>query len=254
MQLDWWTLGLQAVNFLVLVWLLWRFLFRPVKRIIVRREEVAAAARGELEEAKQQAEKEKADYEAARAELAEERREMLEKLRSEIAQEREGKLEEAQAKAEQIVKEAREQATEERKQARKALKSEIAELAVDMAAHLLRTIDTEAYDSLLLNGIWRRLAELSSAERRRLQNSLEADNARIVVTTAQPLSEAAQADWAEKVRKALGQDEAGIAFREDKTLIGGAEVELPHDVVKFSLADQLARSKDALEQDGEAAG
>ena len=30
MQIDWWTLGLQAVNALVLVWLLAHFLFRPV--------------------------------------------------------------------------------------------------------------------------------------------------------------------------------------------------------------------------------
>ena len=30
MQIDWWTLGLQTVNALVLIWLLSRFLFRPI--------------------------------------------------------------------------------------------------------------------------------------------------------------------------------------------------------------------------------
>ncbi|PPC85052.1 MAG: ATPase, partial [Methylocystis sp.] len=34
MRFDWWTLGLQTVNFAVLVWLLHRLLYRPVLRMI----------------------------------------------------------------------------------------------------------------------------------------------------------------------------------------------------------------------------
>ena len=34
MHLDWWTIGLQTVNFAVLVWLLHRFLYKPVLGII----------------------------------------------------------------------------------------------------------------------------------------------------------------------------------------------------------------------------
>ena len=34
MRIDWWTLALQAANFLVLVWLLQHFLYRPVQAII----------------------------------------------------------------------------------------------------------------------------------------------------------------------------------------------------------------------------
>ena len=36
MRIDWWTLALQAVNVLILVWLLGRFLFRPVMDAIVQ--------------------------------------------------------------------------------------------------------------------------------------------------------------------------------------------------------------------------
>lgn len=41
MTIDWWTLGLQTVNVLVLVWILARFLFRPVARIIADRQAAA---------------------------------------------------------------------------------------------------------------------------------------------------------------------------------------------------------------------
>lgn len=35
--MDWWTLAFQAVNFLVLVWLLQHFLYQPVMEIMERR-------------------------------------------------------------------------------------------------------------------------------------------------------------------------------------------------------------------------
>ena len=41
MKIDWWTLGLQAVNVLILVWLLSRFLFKPVAAIIAERQQAA---------------------------------------------------------------------------------------------------------------------------------------------------------------------------------------------------------------------
>ena len=39
MQIDWLTVAAQIVNFLVLVWLLQRFLYRPITEAMARREE-----------------------------------------------------------------------------------------------------------------------------------------------------------------------------------------------------------------------
>jgi F-type H+-transporting ATPase subunit b len=58
MQFDWWTLALQTVNFLILVWLLHRFLYKPVLGIVdARRAEIDAQyADARKVEAKAQAE------------------------------------------------------------------------------------------------------------------------------------------------------------------------------------------------------
>jgi F-type H+-transporting ATPase subunit b len=42
MRIDWWTLALQTFNVLVLVWILSRFLFRPVASMIEQRQAAAA--------------------------------------------------------------------------------------------------------------------------------------------------------------------------------------------------------------------
>ena len=67
MRIDWWTLGLQTVNVLILIWILSRFLFRPVVAIIEQRQAAAAKLLGDAEAAKRQA---VAAREAAEAESA----------------------------------------------------------------------------------------------------------------------------------------------------------------------------------------
>ena len=42
MRIDWWTLGLQTINVLVLVWILGRVFFRPLADIVAARRAEAA--------------------------------------------------------------------------------------------------------------------------------------------------------------------------------------------------------------------
>ena len=45
MLIDWFTVGAQAVNFIILVWLLKRFLYKPILNAIDEREKGIAAQR-----------------------------------------------------------------------------------------------------------------------------------------------------------------------------------------------------------------
>ncbi|MDR3453737.1 MAG: F0F1 ATP synthase subunit B, partial [Rhodoferax sp.] len=67
MKIDWWTLGLQAINVVVLVWLLSRFLFKPVAAIIAERQAAAARLLSEAQAARDAAQRER---DAAGAETA----------------------------------------------------------------------------------------------------------------------------------------------------------------------------------------
>jgi len=56
MHIDWWTLGLQTVNAVILIWFLARFLFRPVADAIAGRQEAAGRLLAEAKAAKTAAE------------------------------------------------------------------------------------------------------------------------------------------------------------------------------------------------------
>ena len=56
MPIDWWTLALQTVNVLILVWLLARFFCRPVAAMIVaKRQEQASKLLADAVAARQEA-------------------------------------------------------------------------------------------------------------------------------------------------------------------------------------------------------
>ncbi len=97
MKLDAWTISLQAVNFLVLAWLLHRFLYAPIQEVLARRKQELEEAklRGEAAEAK--AEEVRRALEAERSELAREREREMERVHAELERERSQRLEAAAA-------------------------------------------------------------------------------------------------------------------------------------------------------------
>ena len=77
MHLDWWTLALQTVNVLVLIWILARFFFRPIADVIAKRQRETDKLFADAEAARRQAAAARGEAEKARAEVAAERDRLL---------------------------------------------------------------------------------------------------------------------------------------------------------------------------------
>jgi len=248
MQIDWWTLALQAVNFLVLVWLLWRFLYRPVREVIAQRKQRAEQAMAEAAEKESDAEAARQRYEKARADLAEERQDALKKIHGEWDAERRKLLEEAKSEAAGMMEAARESLAKEREATLKEVRERVADLAVEFAAELLRKVGSQASSGAYLARIERRLEELPEVELARLRDDLAAADAVLTVATATPLAPEEREAWAERFGARLGQDHR-VEFAADPQILGGAELRFPHAVLKFTLADQLRQAREALRED-----
>jgi len=64
MLIDWFTVGAQALNFLILVWLLKHFLYKPILNAIDAREKGIAAQLADATTKKAEAEKEQAEFQS----------------------------------------------------------------------------------------------------------------------------------------------------------------------------------------------
>jgi flagellar biosynthesis/type III secretory pathway M-ring protein FliF/YscJ len=83
MQIDWLTVAAQIVNFLVLVWLLQRFLYRPITRAMARREERIETRLSEAKAAREEVEAEAGRLREQQQALEASREEMLSEARQE---------------------------------------------------------------------------------------------------------------------------------------------------------------------------
>jgi F-type H+-transporting ATPase subunit b len=69
MLIDWFTVAAQAVNFLILVWLMKRFLYKPILNAIDAREKKIAATVADASKQKADAEGEKNEFKKKNADL-----------------------------------------------------------------------------------------------------------------------------------------------------------------------------------------
>jgi F-type H+-transporting ATPase subunit b len=99
MLIDWFTVGAQLLNFLILVWLLRRFLYKPVRDAIDAREKRIAAELADAAAKKAEARQEHDDFQTKNKAFDEQRNAMLAKVVAEAAVQRERLLNEARQAA-----------------------------------------------------------------------------------------------------------------------------------------------------------
>lgn len=245
MQFDWWTFALQLVNFLVLVWLLWRFLYMPVREVIEKRKELAGQAFAQAELREGEAEAARQRFEEDRGKLVKERQDMLKEMHETLDAERQAALSEASKKAEELMAAARETIAEEQQRVLIEMREEVATLAVELAAGIMRKAGSSAPNGFFLEMLEEKIEGMSADDRERLLKDLAPDAAQLTVATAAPLTPEEKEQWTEHLADRLGKA-ARTEFVADPGLLGGVELRFPHTVLKFSWSDQLRKAEDLL--------
>lgn len=165
MGIDWITVAAQIVNFLVLAWLLKRFLYRPVVEAMQKREEGIASRLAQAEQRERQAQAEAAAYRGKMAAIDREREAQLGQAREEAERERHALLEKARSEAR--ASRERWQHDLEREQADfdAALAREMAEAAIDVARRALGDLADARLEAQALAALAQRLHALPDDER-----------------------------------------------------------------------------------------
>lgn len=102
MLIDWFTVGAQALNFLILVWLLKRFLYKPILNAINARENRIAAALADADAKKAEAQKERDEFHNKNKSFDEQCGALLGKATGEAKAERDRLLGEARKEADSL--------------------------------------------------------------------------------------------------------------------------------------------------------
>lgn len=237
MHLDPTTLALQLVNFLVLVWLLHRFLFRPVLAAIDKRDADLTQRRTQAEALAAEAAATRSAVEAERQSLAKQAAELRATAQAEAEAERRRLLDAARQSADALRAAASSQLAAERVQAEADLTKQAADLATALAGRLLADARPDLADRVLAEALCQQLAPLSAAEK----SNLLAGPGGVTLASARPLP----ADLQSSLTAALGPDIA-ITWTVDPALIAGVELSAPHHLIHQSWRAALAGARERL--------
>jgi F-type H+-transporting ATPase subunit b len=249
MRFDWWTLALQTVNFAVLVWLLHRFLYKPVLRTIDARRSELDAQRADTARDEAEAKTRLATIDAERAGIAAERAAALKEAAAQAEEAAAARRAQAEREAAALLAETRKTLAAERDKVLAEARNAALDLGVEVARRLLAEVPTEMRAETWLTRIEQHLAGLSDPERAELRMGLNGGTLHVV--TAMPLPEAVANEWRTHLRDAVGED-LSITFDVDEALVAGTELHFPQAILRFSWRGALTAMRAEIESHGNA--
>jgi len=241
MQVDGFTLLAQVVNFLILVYLLKRFLYRPIINAMDRREAGIAARMNQAEQLQQAAQAERERYQQEQQKLTEQRQQWLDEARSEADAERQAQLAEARREIErsrqQWLGELRREQEQFLNDVRRQLGTELCTLTQQALSEMA---DVELQDRLIAVFL-RRLRALPESQRAELRHT----DLRII--SAQPLDSARRTQLQTELANILG-DAQIKRFEQQPELVCGIALRTPQGELSWDLSDYLAGLNDRLRE------
>ena len=239
MEFDWVTFALEIVNFLVLVWILKRFLYEPVLQTIARRK--AGIERSLADAAARHAEAEALEL-RYRDRLADWEKEKL-GLRAQAAAEIEAERARRMAALQDVLEKegARRRAVDERQaqEWRGRLERQAVEQGAQFAARLLARLASPELETRLVAVALEDLAQLSGPQMQAVRAACRDGQERIVMTSAFPLPEAARGALVEGLARAAAARPVA-EFVEDPGLLAGLRIDIGPWVMHANLRDELS--------------
>lgn len=219
MQIDWLTVGAQIVNFLVLVWLLKRFLYGPIIRAMDRREERISNRLQEADQREQEAEAQSKQYLDKREQLEQREQELLVQARQKADKEQEQRLEAARSEVDKQRARWRQQIESEKNDFLNNLRRHLSDGVQTVSRKALTDMADAELEAQVARTFIRRMEAMAEEERKKVANSEEP----ILVLSAFELDSTIRGKITRALHKLLST-EAEVKYDRSPDLLCGIEL------------------------------
>lgn len=250
MSIDWFTFAAQIANFLLLVWLLKRFLYGPVTRAMEERQRLIQGKISDADAARADAEHAAAEHRSLIAELQHTREELLAQAGREVDDWRDYHTNLARTDIDSARSEWIKALEREKTLFTKELRQQAVVHVRNVAQHILQQLASTSLEEQIVAVFLERLSDSGQASAEKLSQAAAADGEAVCIRTALELSPEQQSQIREAVRREIaGLDDSRFRFVTDADLICGIELQ----TAGFKLAWTAAESLESLHADFQAA-
>jgi F-type H+-transporting ATPase subunit b len=232
-----WTFLLEAVNFVVLAYVLHRLLYRPLRQAVEERREAARRVQAEAEKARQEAATLQQQLQTEKADQERQRQELLRQAHDQAEADRRRLLAETEQLLQRRQEEVRQALERECAETLRAVRQEVVGQAVDLTRRLLhQSCDATLHRQLVLRLV-EELQRLPGPERERLRTQWQPEDG-VLLETASELDDASLQQLTGVVEAILGRP-VPLTAQPRPDLLGGARLRVGGHVWDASLAGQL---------------
>ncbi len=239
MLINWFTVLAQAINFLILVWLLKRFLYKPILNAIDEREKGIATQLAEAEAKVSEAQKERDDFQHKNEAFDRERAALLKKATDEAIAERQRLLGEARKDADALRAKRQDALRDEQRSLSQEIvrrtQKEVFAITRKTLADLANTSLEERMGDVLV----RRVRALSGAAKEQLATAFKTSNHTVSVHSAFDMPPAQRTAIESAIKETFAPD-AQVQFETAPELVSGIELSTNGQKVAWSIAEYLS--------------
>jgi F-type H+-transporting ATPase subunit b len=247
MLIDWFTVGAQALNFLILVWMLKRFLYKPILHAIDEREKRIKTELANADKKKAEAQKESDDFKHKNEELDQQRAALLSKATDEANAERQRLLDEARKAAAALSSKRQETLRNEEHNLHQAIRRRTQQEVFAIVRKALTDLATTSLEERLGEVFIRRLREMDGLAKAGLAKALKSASDPALVRSAFDLPAAQRAAIQNALNETFSAD-IHIRFETVPELISGIELTPNGQKVAWSIADYLVSLEKGVDE------
>jgi len=239
MLIDWFTVSAQLVNFLILVWLLKRLLYKPILHAIDERERRIAQELADADTKRTEAEKERKEFQKKNDEFDKQREELLGKAKGEARSESQRLLEESRLAANALRAKKEDALKREQQSLNDEITRRTREEVFAIARKTLTDLAGTSLEERMSEVFTRRLRALNDEAKKTLAEALNPLSTPVLVRSVFELP-SEQRVAIQRALKETFSAEIQVRFETAPDVISGIELTTNGQKVAWSIAGYLA--------------
>ncbi len=246
---NWWTFLFQVVNFFIVLYILYRLFFNPLRRVIQAREEMISTRLQKLEEGEKRIKEDEERYRREMKEIQNLREKELDEARKKALIETDLLMKETEKEIAKAYEKQSRILDQQREKSEKEIRSKSLEFSLHYSEKLLRELSDEALHQKRIDQFLQALPTSDAKEITLLKEELAGKRCEIELYTPFALQESAL----EKIKEAIGLllqcDTVMLQSITDSSLIAGIRLLISNKVLDASLRGELERFKAQMEKE-----
>ncbi len=238
MPINWFTVVAQAINFLILVWLLKRFLYKPIRNAIDERERGIATQLAEAKATQADSQKERDAFQHKNEAFDQERATLLQKTTDEAKAERQRLFDDARKEADSLLAKRQEALQNEQRNLNQEIIRWTQNQVFAITRKALADLAGASLEERMTDVFVQRLGALTGAANERLAVAMKTSANPARVRSAFDLPPEQQATIQKALNETFSAD-IHIQFETAPELVSGIEISANGQKLAWSIADYL---------------